>query len=177
MDYVSFFNTGQGRGAVVATEKGICRVCLPGDDAGSRFTQDTFDIVPPSTLTEQVSRMLTKYFKGEPQIFELVALDYKVSGDFRRRILEQIRSIPFGRIQSYGEVATAAGAPRAARAVGGAMASNPLPIIIPCHRVIAADGRLTGYSAPGGLLLKKFILQMEGVEFKGELVIQNKVGY
>jgi methylated-DNA-[protein]-cysteine S-methyltransferase len=113
--------------------------------------------------------MLTKYFKGVPQPFETIALDYNVAGGFRRRILEYIRSIPFGKIQSYGQVAAAAGSPRAARAVGGAMASNPLPIIIPCHRVVAGNGRLTGYSAPGGLMVKKLLLQMEGVEFQGEL--------
>jgi methylated-DNA-[protein]-cysteine S-methyltransferase len=152
----------------VATERGICRVCLPGDAVG--HTQDSLDILPPSRLTEQVAQMLTRYFKGEPQPFESIELDYAVAGEFRRRILESIRSIPFGQIQSYGEVAAAAGSPRAARAVGGAMASNPVPIIIPCHRVIAANGRLTGYSAPGGLQLKKLILLMEGVEFKGELV-------
>jgi len=175
MDYVSFFNAGQGRGAVVATEQGVCRVCLPGDAAG--HTQDSLDILPPSRLTEQVAQMLTRYFQGEPQPFETVALDYSVAGNFRRRILESIRSIPFGQIKSYGEVAAAAGSPRAARAVGGAMASNPVPIIIPCHRVIAANGRLTGYSAPGGLQLKKLILLMEGIEFKGELVCQKNAGY
>jgi len=175
MEYVSFFNAGQGRGAVVATEQGVCRVCLPGDAAG--HTQDSLDILPPSRLTEQVAQMLTRYFKGEPQPFETVALDYSVAGVFRRRILESIRSIPFGQIKSYGDVAAAAGSPRAARAVGGAMASNPVPIIIPCHRVIAANGRLTGYSAPGGLQLKKLILLMEGIEFKGELVCQKNAGY
>lgn len=175
MDYVSFFNTGRGRGAVVATEKGVCRVCLPGDVAG--HTQDSLDILPPSRLTEQVAHMLSKYFKGEPQPFENVALDFSVAGEFRRRILESIRSIPFGQVRSYGEVAAAAGAPRAARAVGGAMAANPVPIIIPCHRVIAGNGRLTGYSAPGGLLLKKTILQMEGVDFKGEIACKKIFGY
>ena len=175
--YASFFNTGQGRAAVVATERGLCRVCLPGEDAGMLFTQENLDFLPPSRLTEQAARMLTKYFKGEPQQFELIELDYDIPGVFRQRILDSIRSIPFGQVRSYGEVAAAAGAPRAARAVGGAMAANPLPIVIPCHRVIAGDGRLTGYSAPGGLLLKKFILQMEGVEFKGELVLLKKEGY
>ena len=65
------------------------------------------------------------------------------------------------------------GSPHAARAVGGALASNPVPIIIPCHRVVASDGRLTGFSAPGGESTKKALLQMEGVEFKGVLAIRH----
>ena len=175
--YASFFSTGSGRGAVVASERGVCRVCLPGDDGAGRSAQANLDILPPSRLTEHVSLMLMKYFKGVPQPFEKVELDYEVSGGFRRRVLDLIRSVPFGKVMSYGAVAAAVGAPMAARAVGGAMAANPVPIIIPCHRVIAADGRLTGYSAPGGLLLKKLILQMEGIEFKGELVSQPRSCY
>ncbi|MBK5275059.1 MAG: methylated-DNA--[protein]-cysteine S-methyltransferase [Desulfuromonadales bacterium] len=177
MKYASFFETGQGRGAVAATEKGICRVYLPDEDVEQLFALDGLDRLPPSALTEQVSVMLKQYFKGKRQSFDLVALDYTVSGDFRRRILESIRSIPFGEVKSYGKVAADAGSPNAARAVGGAMASNPLPIIIPCHRVVAGNGRLTGYTAPGGLLQKKLILQMEGVEFKGEIVDLKKDGY
>ena len=177
MKHVSFFETGQGRGAVVATENGVCRVCLSADDADDLLAQAGLDRLSPSALTERVSRMLMQYFKGEQQPFDTVTLDYTVSGEFRRRILESIRCIPFGEVRSYGEVAAAAGAPGAARAVGGAMASNPVPIIIPCHRVVAGNGRLTGYTARGGLFMKKLILQLEGVEFEGELVRKKKVGY
>ncbi|OGR29894.1 MAG: hypothetical protein A2X83_09110 [Desulfuromonadales bacterium GWD2_54_10] len=63
-----------------------------------------------------------------------------------------------------------AGAPRAARAIGGALAANPVPVIIPCHRIVAGSGKLTGYSAPGGIKMKEILLRMERVEFKGEVV-------
>jgi methylated-DNA-[protein]-cysteine S-methyltransferase len=118
--------------------------------------------------------MLMQYFKGKRQQFDNIPVDLNLSGTFRLHVLELIRSIPFGVVKSYGEVAHLAGSPGAARAVGGAMASNPVPIIIPCHRVIAANGSLTGFSAPGGIKIKKYLLQMEGIEFKGELVCQEK---
>lgn len=174
MEYVSLFETALGVGAVVASEQGVSRVYVPHDGIADALVRDGLDKMPTSELTERVAQMLMQYFKGERQPFESIPVDINMSGAFRRQILELIRSIPFGMVKSYGEVAGQAGSPGAARAVGGAMASNPVPIIIPCHRVIAANGRLTGYTAPGGLKIKKILLQMEGVEFKGELVCQEK---
>ena len=174
MAYVSKFETELGVGAVVASEQGVQRVYLPHDGIEDTLVRDGFTVKPSSDLTERVALMLKQYFKGEQQPFESVPVDLNLSSQFRRQVLELIRSIPFGAVLSYGKVASLAGSPGAARAVGGAMAANPVPIIIPCHRVIAANGRLTGYTAPGGLKIKKNILQMEGVEFKGELVCQEK---
>jgi methylated-DNA-[protein]-cysteine S-methyltransferase len=174
MEYVSIFETELGMGAVVASEQGIRRVFLPQENATGAFIYAGLDRMTSSALTDRAASMLIKYFKGQRQSFEVLPVDITLTGTFRRQILELIRSIPFGAVRSYGEVAQSAGSPGAARAVGGAMASNPIPIIIPCHRVIAANGRLTGYSAPGGLKLKKNLLQMEGVEFKGELICQEK---
>jgi methylated-DNA-[protein]-cysteine S-methyltransferase len=174
MEYVSIFETELGMGAVVASELGIRRVFLPQENATGAFIYAGLDRMTSSALTERVSGMLIKYFKGEQQLFELLPVDITLNGTFRRQVLELIRSIPFGAVRSYGEVAQLAGSPGAARAVGGAMAANPVPIVIPCHRVIATSGRLTGFSAPGGLKLKKILLQMEGVEFKGELICQEK---
>lgn len=174
MEYVSLFETALGTGAVMASECGIRRVYLPHDDSSRSFTRDGLDRLPPSELTERVSHMLMQHFKGERQAFENTALDMALPGVFRMRILGLIRSIPFGVVKSYKEVACLAGSPGAARAVGGALAANPLPIIIPCHRVIAGNGRLTGFSAPGGVGMKKFLLQLEGIEFKGELICQEK---
>lgn len=174
MECVSLFETGFGTGAVVASELGIRRVYLPHENAAVLFAHDGLDRMSPSELTEQASRMLMLYFKGEQQQFERLPVDLVIRGGFRRHVLDLIRSIPFGVVKSYGEVARSAGSPGAARAVGGAMASNPVPVIIPCHRVIAGSGRLTGFTAPGGLELKKILLLMEGVEFTGELVCQEK---
>ncbi|MDA8427966.1 MAG: methylated-DNA--[protein]-cysteine S-methyltransferase [Geobacteraceae bacterium] len=173
-EYVSLFETGLGMGAVVASEQGIRRVYLPHDNTLGTFARDGLDRMPASELTDMVAGMLMQYFKGERQQFDTTPVDISLAGQFRLHVLRLIRSIPYGVVRSYGEVARLAGSPGAARAVGAAMASNPVPIVIPCHRVVAANGRLTGYSAPGGLELKKYLLQMEGVEFKGELICQEK---
>ncbi len=113
--------------------------------------------------------MLERYFNGERLAFELPC-DLSGLPPFRQRILRLAADIGYGEVLSYGELAQQAGCPAAARAVGGAMAANPIPIIIPCHRVVAASGRLTGYSAPGGLIMKRYLLSMEGVDFRGERV-------
>ncbi len=174
MEYVSLFETPYGRGAVMAGEVGVRSVMLPHETLSSSIKRGLFSGMRSSDLTESAAEMLFFYFKGEPQQFEKIAVDLMVSGAFRRKVLQLIRMIPHGVVKSYGEVAGLTGSPHSARAVGGAMAANPVPIIIPCHRVISSGGRLTGYTAPGGLELKKKLLQMEGVEFKGELICQAK---
>lgn len=172
MNYASLFETDLGVGAVQAGDDGICRVYLPeGDDDAYRRA---FRGVPRSELTQRVAELLKRYFKGERQTFNDIPVDLAVATPFRRRILELIRAIPFGEVRTYGQVAGWAGAPGAARAIGGAMACNPLPVIIPCHRVVAGDGSLTGYSAPGGITRKEYLLRMEHVEFKGQRIFLKK---
>jgi len=167
MNRVSFFETCLGVGVVQAGDGGICRVLLPtGDDT----YREEFRYVSSSALTQQAAEMLMCYFKGERQLFDDIRVDLSAVTPFRRRMLEFIRSIPFGEVRTYGQVAASTGAPGAARAVGGAMAGNPVPVIIPCHRVVAGDGRLTGFSAPGGLACKEYLLRLEKVEFKGQRI-------
>jgi methylated-DNA-[protein]-cysteine S-methyltransferase len=112
------------------------------------------------SLLRQASRELAEYFAGRRQAFE-VPLDLSGWPPFTRKILEELRKVPYGETLTYGELAARAGCPRAARAVGQAMAANPLPIIIPCHRVVAADGRLGGYSGGDGLPTKQWLLAFE----------------
>lgn len=169
MEFASLFETEKGCGVVVASSAGVRRVYLPHQNAMQDSGLERFI---PNQLTKRVALMLKQCFNGVVQQFETIPLDIAVSSDFRRRILEHVRSIPFGEVRSYARVALLAGYPGAARAVGGAMASNPVPVIIPCHRVVAADGRLTGFTAPGGLDMKKYLLKLEGVEFKGERAMQ-----
>lgn len=104
---------------------------------------------------------LVDYMNGEPtRLDDLpVALDHLTP--FQRRVAAACRAIPRGRTQTYGELAAAAGAPGAARAVGQVMASNRTPLVVPCHRVVAAGGGLGGFSAPQGLVLKRRLLAME----------------
>ena len=89
--------------------------------------------------------------------------------EFRQLVLRAALQIPYGTVVSYGELAATVGSPRAARAVGGALAANPMPVIIPCHRIVAASGSLTGYSGPGGISMKRLLLNLEAAEFRGKI--------
>jgi len=105
----------------------------------------------------QVRRQLTEYFEGTRKVFDLpLAPD---ATPFQARVLEALAEIPYGETRSYRDVAVAVGNPKAVRAVGGANGSNPIPIVIPCHRVIGSDGTLTGFG--GGLDTKRFLLDLE----------------
>jgi methylated-DNA-[protein]-cysteine S-methyltransferase len=104
---------------------------------------------------------LQAYAKGKKDDFRDVQIDLGGISDFKRRVLMQCRKIPIGQTVSYSELAKRAGSPNAARAVGTCMAKNILPIVIPCHRVVKADGKIGSYSACGGKLMKKRLLRME----------------
>jgi methylated-DNA-[protein]-cysteine S-methyltransferase len=103
---------------------------------------------------------LQRYFDGQQVLFD-EPLDLSEATAFQRRVWSAVRDIPYGETRSYGEIARQAGSPGAARAVGRAMATNPVPIVVPCHRVIGSDGDLRGFG--GGLDLKRRLLEMEGV--------------
>jgi methylated-DNA-[protein]-cysteine S-methyltransferase len=113
---------------------------------------------PASALLREVRRQLAQYFAGERRVFDLPLAPRGT--DFERRVWQEVAAIPYGETRSYAEVARAAGRPAACRAVGRANGSNPIPLVIPCHRVIGSDGSLTGYG--GGLPLKRFLLALEG---------------
>jgi methylated-DNA-[protein]-cysteine S-methyltransferase len=99
---------------------------------------------------------------GERRGLTRVVLDERGIDPFRRAVFAATRAIGPGTTASYGEIAHAIGAPGAARAVGAALGSNPFPIVVPCHRILAADGALTGFSAPGGITTKRRMLEIEG---------------
>jgi methylated-DNA-[protein]-cysteine S-methyltransferase len=107
---------------------------------------------------------LRQYFRGRRRTFG-ARLDLSHLPEFERRVLETLRQVPFGEVVSYGELARRAGSPDAARAVGGAMRRNVLPIFVPCHRVTAADGTLGGFT--GGLEKKRWLLRLEGLKMAG----------
>jgi methylated-DNA-[protein]-cysteine S-methyltransferase len=106
------------------------------------------------------ARQLKEYFAGRRRAFRL-ALDWRGIPPFRARVLRAAMRIPYGETRTYGEIARAIGAPRAARAVGSALGANPFAPVVPCHRVTAGDGSLGGYSASGGLKVKRRLLRME----------------
>jgi len=117
--------------------------------------------VPPQQIAGVIER-IRKHLEGEVQDFRDVAVDLEGATSFFRQVYEITREIPAGQMRTYGEIAKAAGQPGAAQEVGQAMAKNPVPIIVPCHRVSAAGGKLGGFSAPGGPATKAKLLALEG---------------
>jgi methylated-DNA-[protein]-cysteine S-methyltransferase len=117
-------------------------------------------IVEAPGRLDAVRRELDEYFAGRRRDFGL-ALDWQLTAGFVRAVLERTAAIPFGETRTYGEVAAAAGSPRAFRAAGRALGANPIPIVVPCHRVLRSGGALGGYG--GGLDVKRELLTLEGV--------------
>lgn len=111
--------------------------------------------------TRLAARQLREFLRGRRARFDL-ALDLRLMRSFQRRVLLAAAEVPRGKVTTYAELARRIGRPRAARAVGQALARNPLPIILPCHRVLASDGSLGGYSAPDGVRIKARLLALEG---------------
>jgi methylated-DNA-[protein]-cysteine S-methyltransferase len=113
-------------------------------------------------IAQEAARQIQEYFDQKRKVFE-VPLDLDGITDFRRRVLLETKNIPYGRTLTYGQLAARVHQPNAARAVGGAMAGNPLPLIVPCHRVVASDGSMHGFSSPGGIKTKVALLEHEGL--------------
>jgi methylated-DNA-[protein]-cysteine S-methyltransferase len=114
----------------------------------------------PETLAKALSQ-LKEYFQQRRERFEL-EIDWHGLAPFSLRALRAAGKIPYGQVRSYAQLAEQIGRPGASRAVGGAMAANPMPIVVPCHRVVGSDGKLHGYAAPNGIETKAFLLRLEG---------------
>jgi methylated-DNA-[protein]-cysteine S-methyltransferase len=116
----------------------------------------------PELATADLAARLQRLARGETTDLSDLGCDLQRLGPFARRVLQACQAIPWGEVRSYGELAVEIGSPAAARAVGTALARNPLPLVIPCHRVVGHHGRLGGFSAPGGLATKARLLELEG---------------
>ena len=117
---------------------------------------------PLVTVAAQWLAHLREYLEGARRTFPL-PIAWEALPPFQRAVLRATFAIPYGEVRTYGQVAAAIGRPRAARAVGRALATNPMPIVVPCHRVVGHDRRLHGYGGPGGQTTKAWLLQLEGV--------------
>ena len=115
----------------------------------------------PSSVLDKARKQLDEYFAGKRKSFQ-IPLSAEGTA-FQQSVWEAVNDIPFGKVLSYGEVGHETGRPTAGRAVGGAVGANPIPIIIPCHRVLASDGRITGYSGGNGIETKAWLLDHEGI--------------
>lgn len=149
------FSTRLGRVLVVAQGDGIVRIAFQDSSAPERTQGKP---APRDALLLQAKRQIQEYLAGKRQRFELpLALH---GTPFQRRVWQIMQRIPYGGLLGYGEIARRIGSPGAARAVGAASGANPLPIVVPCHRVVGAGGNLVGYT--GGLRFKAALLDLEG---------------
>jgi methylated-DNA-[protein]-cysteine S-methyltransferase len=149
---------------VAVSEKGL--VAVEYDRPEAAFQRDLErrlrrPVVRAEGPTEEARRQVFEYLNGRRRSFSL-SIDLRHLTAFQRRVLEAAQAVPRGQVATYGQIARRIGRPRAARAVGQALGSNPVPIVIPCHRVLASDGRLGGYSGRGGLRTKEKLLRLEG---------------
>ncbi len=157
------FESALGWMGVVYSHAGVAGIILPrpGEEEAWRAVRERFPIVdeaPIANAPDRIVEQLQRYALGERVDFR-VTLDWSGHTSFQRAVWEAARRIPYGETRSYQWLAEAIGRPRAARAVGQALGANPTPIVVPCHRVLTADGRLGGFT--GGLEMKRRLLAME----------------
>ncbi|MFJ2717714.1 methylated-DNA--[protein]-cysteine S-methyltransferase [Streptomyces sp. NPDC087437] len=161
--------TGIGPLLLAATPEGLVNVVFHATDAireraldrlASRLGTEPVE-APDSPLLAEAIRQVRAYFAGKRQDFEL-PLDWSLISGFNRQVLRELASgVPYGTVVGYGDLADRVGQPGAAQAVGAAMGANPLPVVVPCHRVVESDGGIGGFG--GGLEAKRRLLALEGV--------------
>ena len=165
----TIFDTKNGFAALAWNENGVSSLRLPASSEARaeasvlrRFPQARR--TTPSTQMASLISEIKRYFDGEKVDFSAVPVDMGSQDPFFARVYAEVRKLGWGETTTYGAVAKVLGAePHAARDVGQAMASNPIPLIVPCHRVLAAGGKIGGFSAPGGPSAKAKMLEIEGV--------------
>lgn len=170
MSSYTIFETAHGFAAIAWTARGVSGFRLPAATTNEarravlRRVPDAVEADPPTPIAE-VIELAQRYFEGEAIDFSAVPLDLGEQEPLFARIYERVRRLERGETTTYGAVARALGErPEVARDVGQAMAHNPIPLIVPCHRVLAAGGKIGGFSAPGGSDAKARMLALEGVQ-------------
>jgi methylated-DNA-[protein]-cysteine S-methyltransferase len=181
--HFAVFETEAGFCAIGWTEAGIARFQLPDSTAvaAERNMLRKFPAARPSTPPPEVAAVIAaaqRYFAGEVVDFSDIALDLDGQDEFFRRIYAALRMVGYGKTTTYGTLAKELGAgPEVARDVGQAMAKNPIPLIIPCHRVLAAGNKVGGFSAPGGAHSKLKMLALEGIDLSPPPPAQQSLGF
>jgi methylated-DNA-[protein]-cysteine S-methyltransferase len=157
-------DTPLGSLLVAATERGLCRIVYdsePEQQLDALARAFGLRVLRSAVRVDAARRQLDEYFERKRTSFDL-SLDLRLLADFNLRVLHELARVPYGEVVTYGELASRAARPRAARAVGVIMNRNPIPIVLPCHRVIGANGKLVGYA--GGLDRKEALLRLEGTQ-------------
>jgi methylated-DNA-[protein]-cysteine S-methyltransferase len=168
VEHYCLFETAIGACGVAWSDRGVTRLQLPERSRSATERRlrgrgaNASAGVPPAAVSATI-RLLERYFAGEQVDLSGVALDLSGVSPFHRKIYDAARALAWGKTATYGELAQQVGSRDAARAVGQAMGKNAVPIIIPCHRVLAAGGKIGGFSAHGGTSTKQRLLTLEGV--------------
>ncbi|MEX3506363.1 MULTISPECIES: methylated-DNA--[protein]-cysteine S-methyltransferase [unclassified Corynebacterium] len=152
MTHVYLLDSPLGHLGLAGTDQALTQLALPSDELPADATPGT------TPLLEEAARQLRAYFAGSPKPFD-VPLDYTSQPPFTAAVLRELARVGYGEKLSYGQLAARAGQPAAVRAVGNACARNPLPLFVPCHRVVRSDGSLGNYR--GGLAAKRWLLELE----------------
>jgi methylated-DNA-[protein]-cysteine S-methyltransferase len=155
-------DTPVGRLLIAVTDHGVCEIHYDADpDEEAERLARIFGVrvLRSPAPTDRARRQLDEYFAGRRREFDL-DVDLRPALEFGRAVLEELAEVPYGELTTYGALAARAGRPRAARAVGSVMNRNPVPIVLPCHRVVGSTGSLVGYA--GGLDRKRLLLELEG---------------
>lgn len=174
----ALFNTAIGFCAVVWSARGIVGVQLPETDARATRARtlkrypSALESLPPDSVKRAIAGM-TALLDGEARDLREIVIDDDGTPDFNKRVYAIARAIPPGQTMTYGEIAERLGGKALARAVGQALGENPVPIIMPCHRVLAASGRSGGFSAAGGVVTKLKLLTIEGAQPGGPTLFEH----
>lgn len=179
MSRVAFavFDTALGTSGIAWTSRGVVRVLWPEPQESRvkarlyRTFPDSDEALPPRNVAAVIETLI-EMLRGELVSFDGVPLDREGLSDFDRKVYELACAIPSGEMRTYGALAEQLGDRTLARAVGQALGRNPFPLIVPCHRVLAADGTLGGFSAPGGVESKQRILAMESAHASSRFTLQ-----
>ena len=177
------FDTALGACGIAWSARGVARFQLPAKDSGTterlllRRAPGAIPAEPPPAITEAIAGV-KRYCAGDAVDFSAVSVDLEGQDTFFQQIYAALRRVPWGHTTTYGALAKELGAgPEAARDVGRAMAQNPVALIIPCHRVLAAGGKVGGFSAPGGSTAKVRMLALEGVDLAPPPPAQASFGF
>ena len=157
--------------AVARSEQGVCAFVLPvsnADAAEAAIVRRCEHATKSHSILPKLVAQVREYFHGWRQGFSDVRLDVSGGTAFQQRVWALARRIPCGEVRTYRWVGLEIGRPKAMRAIGAALGANPVPLIVPCHRVVAADGSLGGFSAEGGVDMKARLLELEGVAILGQ---------
>ena len=155
MKKIFFYDTKIGKIGIAEESGAITDLYFSGEETDSKA------ILEETVILKETNKQLQEYFAGKRKVFDLPLAPKGT--EFQQKVWQALKEIPFGQTRSYGEIAKRIGQPKASRAVGGANNRNPLPIFIPCHRVIGANGKLVGYA--GGLEIKKILLNVENLVY------------